>query len=169
MASAGIGSAPHMFGEMFQRMAGVQLAARAVSRQSDPRRHQRPRRFLHRPDAVGAESSAPASCARSASRRRRDLPALPDVAPVADVVKGYEASGWLGIGAPKGTPADAIARLANKAVNDTTGGSLPSRRTSTASATPWRREPAPTFGQLDEERRREMGQVIQSANIKLEQ
>ena len=92
---------------------------------------------------------------------------LPDVAPVADVVKGYEASGWLGIGAPKGTPADVIARL-NKAVNDTTAdpavkahlnslGDIVAPRTSA------------DFGLLMKNDVEKWAKVIQSANIKLEQ
>jgi tripartite-type tricarboxylate transporter receptor subunit TctC len=35
---------------------------------------------------------------------------------MAEFVSGYEASGWLGIGAPKGTPADIVMTL-NKAVD----------------------------------------------------
>src|SRR4051812_42274123 len=37
------------------------------------------------------------------------LDALPDVPTMADFVPGYEASGFAGIGAPRGTPADIIA------------------------------------------------------------
>jgi tripartite-type tricarboxylate transporter receptor subunit TctC len=36
---------------------------------------------------------------------------LPDVPSIGEVVKGYDASGWFGICAPKGTPADVIAKL----------------------------------------------------------
>jgi len=36
---------------------------------------------------------------------------LPDVPVVADFVPGFEASAWFGIGAPRGTPDDAVARL----------------------------------------------------------
>jgi len=43
--------------------------------------------------------------------------ALPDVPVVADTVRGYEASAWFGIGAPKGTPANIVERI-NKSVND---------------------------------------------------
>jgi tripartite-type tricarboxylate transporter receptor subunit TctC len=43
-------------------------------------------------------------------------PALPDVPTVAESVPGYEASAWFGMGAPKGTPPEVIARL-NKEVN----------------------------------------------------
>jgi tripartite-type tricarboxylate transporter receptor subunit TctC len=43
-------------------------------------------------------------------------PALPDIPAIAEIVPGYEASAWFGVGAPKGTPAYAIARL-NKEIN----------------------------------------------------
>jgi len=36
---------------------------------------------------------------------------LPDVPTVADFLPGYEASAWYGVGAPKNTPAEIIARL----------------------------------------------------------
>jgi tripartite-type tricarboxylate transporter receptor subunit TctC len=42
--------------------------------------------------------------------------ALPDVPTVGDTVPGYEASAWFGIGAPKGTPPEVVAKI-NKAVN----------------------------------------------------
>ena len=41
---------------------------------------------------------------------------LPDVPTVGDFVPGYEASGWYGIGAPKGTPAEIIDKL-NQEIN----------------------------------------------------
>jgi len=39
------------------------------------------------------------------------IPTLPDVAPIADTVPGYEAMFWQGLFAPAGTPAPIIARL----------------------------------------------------------
>jgi tripartite-type tricarboxylate transporter receptor subunit TctC len=44
------------------------------------------------------------------------LDVLPDLPTVKDFVPGYEASGFAGIGAPRGTPADIIALL-NKELN----------------------------------------------------
>jgi len=44
------------------------------------------------------------------------LRVLPDVPPIADVVSGFAVTGWLGIGAPKGTPAEIVERL-NREVN----------------------------------------------------
>jgi tripartite-type tricarboxylate transporter receptor subunit TctC len=44
------------------------------------------------------------------------LRVLPDVPPISDAVPGFAVSGWLGIGAPKGTPAEIVERL-NREVN----------------------------------------------------
>ena len=37
--------------------------------------------------------------------------ALPDVPTIAEFVRGYEASGWFGLGAPKNTSADIVQNL----------------------------------------------------------
>jgi len=42
------------------------------------------------------------------------LEALPNLPTVADFVSGYEATSWYGIGAPKDTPIEIIARLTNE-------------------------------------------------------
>ena len=44
-------------------------------------------------------------------------PALPDVPPIADVVPSYDATGWFGLGAPRGTPQSIIERL-NTVINE---------------------------------------------------
>ena len=44
------------------------------------------------------------------------LPVLPDVPSIGDVVPGFAVTGWLGVGAPKGTPAEIVERL-NREVN----------------------------------------------------
>ena len=39
---------------------------------------------------------------------------LPDIPTVGDVVPGYEASTWFGVGVPKNTPAEIVDRLSNE-------------------------------------------------------
>ena len=117
MASTGVGSSPHVTGELFKQMAGLQLdvvhyagggpALKALiageaqmmfepmSASIGPVRDGKLR-------AIGVTTSE-----RSA--------ALPDVPTVAEAVHGYEASAVTGIGVPKGTPAEIIEAL-NKAV-----------------------------------------------------
>ena len=41
---------------------------------------------------------------------------LPDIPVMGEFVSGYEASGWLGIGAPRSTPTEIIEKL-NKKIN----------------------------------------------------
>jgi tripartite-type tricarboxylate transporter receptor subunit TctC len=41
---------------------------------------------------------------------------LPDIPPIGDFVPGFAVTGWLGIGAPKGTPAEIVERL-NREIN----------------------------------------------------
>jgi len=45
---------------------------------------------------------------------------LPDIAPLADCLPGYDVSGWFDIGAPKNTPAEIVERL-NKDINSGLG------------------------------------------------
>ena len=44
------------------------------------------------------------------------LRVLPDIPLIGDVVPGYAVTGWLGIGVPKGTPAEIVERL-NREIN----------------------------------------------------
>jgi len=53
----------------------------------------------------------PANCAHSRWRRRRARKALPEVPTVSEFVPGYEASNWVGLGAPKDTPAEIINKI----------------------------------------------------------
>jgi tripartite-type tricarboxylate transporter receptor subunit TctC len=113
MASAGIGSAPHMAGELFNVMAGVNLV-------HVPYRGQGPALT----DLLGGQvqilfATTPGTTDYIRTGRLRGLAVttaaraegLPDLPPVADFVPGYDASQWYGVGAPKGTPAAIVARL----------------------------------------------------------
>ena len=69
-------------------------------------------------DAVGSavphiQSGALRALGVTAAARLR---VLPDVPPIGDVVPGYAVTGWLGLGAPKGTPSEIVERL-NREVN----------------------------------------------------
>ena len=69
-------------------------------------------------DAVGSslpqiQSGALRALGVTAPARQR---VLPDIPPIGDFVPGFAVTGWLGIGAPKGTPAEIVERL-NREVN----------------------------------------------------
>ena len=118
MASAGTGSTPHVAGELFKMMAGVDLRARAVSRRGggDDRSHQRagPGHVRAGGRAAGAPARRPA--ARIGGDHHDALGGAARRPTVGEFVPGYEASSWYGIGVPKGTPAEVVDTL-NKAVN----------------------------------------------------
>jgi tripartite-type tricarboxylate transporter receptor subunit TctC len=117
-ASGGNGTPPHVSGELFKMMTGVNLV-------HVPYRGGAPALT----DLLGGQVqvmfvaiSASIEYVRAGNLRslavttasRSD--ALPNIPTVGDFIPGYEASTWGGIGAPKGTPAEIIDKL-NKEIN----------------------------------------------------
>jgi len=118
MASAGVGSVPHVAGELFKFMTGlnlitvgyrgggpalVDLLAGQVQMMFEPTLSTLPHIRAGKLRALAVTSAK-----RSA--------ALPDVPTVGEFVAGYEATAWFGLGAPKGTPAEILDKL-NREVN----------------------------------------------------
>ncbi len=116
VATAGVGTAPHLAGELFKMMTGLNLV-------------QVPYRSNYMPDLLGGQvptafvAVAPAiGYLRSGKLRglgvtsAARMSALPDIPPIGDFVPGYEGSGWLGVGAPRNTPEAIIDKL-NKEIN----------------------------------------------------
>jgi tripartite-type tricarboxylate transporter receptor subunit TctC len=118
MASGGMGSVGHLSGELFKMMTGVDMV-------HVPYRGQAPgltdllagqvQVYFNSPpasiDYIKAGSLQP--LAVTTATRSETLPNLPTVD---EFVPGYEASQWFGIGAPKNTPAEIVAKL-NAEVN----------------------------------------------------
>jgi tripartite-type tricarboxylate transporter receptor subunit TctC len=113
MGSAGIGSAGHLAGELFNMMAGVSLV-------HVPYRGNGPALAA----LVGGEvevvfPTPPSSIEFIRAGKLRGLAttgaqraeALPDMPTVGESVPGYEVSAWYGVGAPKGTPAAIVDKL----------------------------------------------------------
>jgi tripartite-type tricarboxylate transporter receptor subunit TctC len=94
------------------------------------------------------------------------LKVLPDIPAMAEFVPGYEGSGWLGVGAPRGTPAAVIDQL-NKQIN-----AVIADPTMTARLVDLGTEPdlmTPTqFGKLIADATDKWAKVIKFANIKAE-
>jgi tripartite-type tricarboxylate transporter receptor subunit TctC len=97
---------------------------------------------------------------------RARLDVLPDVPPVADFVPGYEASGFAGIGAPKGTPAGII-ELLNKELNAGLANPRIRNRIVELGGTPLGGTPA-EFGAILAEATDKWAKVIKAAGIKAE-
>jgi tripartite-type tricarboxylate transporter receptor subunit TctC len=115
MASSGNGSVLHVAGALFEMMAGVDLlhVPYRNSMFPDLLSGQVQVVFSPVPAAIGYIQSGKLRALAVSTARRLDV--MPDVPTVAEFVPGYEASGWLGVGAPQGTPAEIIDTL-NKAV-----------------------------------------------------
>jgi tripartite-type tricarboxylate transporter receptor subunit TctC len=118
MASSGNGTSVHLSGELFMAMTGVKMT-------HVPYRGAGPAltdliagtvdvMFDNLPSSVEFIKSGKLRALAVTTEVRNE--ALPDVPVVADNVKGYEASAWFGMGAPKGTPANIIEKI-NKTVN----------------------------------------------------
>jgi tripartite-type tricarboxylate transporter receptor subunit TctC len=116
MASAGNGTPPHVFGELFKMMAGVDLV-------------HVPYRSNYMPDLLGGQvqvsfSSVPASIELIRTGKLRALavtpskrlPTLPNTPAMAEFVSGYDASSWYGISAPRSTPVETV-NVLNKEIN----------------------------------------------------
>jgi tripartite-type tricarboxylate transporter receptor subunit TctC len=117
MASSGNGSVLHVAGALFQMMAGVDLT-HVPYRNSlfpDLLSGQVQVTFSPVPAVIGYVRAGKLRALAVTTAQRLDV--LPDVPTVAEFVPGYEATGWLGLGAPKGTSAGVIDTL-NTAVAD---------------------------------------------------
>jgi tripartite-type tricarboxylate transporter receptor subunit TctC len=92
--------------------------------------------------------------------------ALPDVPALAESVPGYEATGWYGIGAPHGTPAEIVEKL-NHATNAGLADAQMKTRFADLDIGVVTGSPA-DFGNFIAAETDKWGKVIHEANIKLE-
>ncbi|MFZ0724123.1 MAG: tripartite tricarboxylate transporter substrate-binding protein, partial [Xanthobacteraceae bacterium] len=92
--------------------------------------------------------------------------ALPDVPPIADTVPGYDASGWFGLGAPKGTPAPVIDTL-SQAVAAALADPAMQAKLANLGAEPMPMSPD-EFGKLVAGDTEKWGKVIRAADIKMD-
>ncbi|HTV36689.1 MAG TPA: tripartite tricarboxylate transporter substrate binding protein [Xanthobacteraceae bacterium] len=116
VASAGIGSAPHMYWELFRSKTGVNMV-HVPYRGGGPAVADL---LGHHVDAYFGTSAAVIGYVRAGKLRAlgvttaKRLPALPDVPAIAETVPGYEATIYVGIAAPSGTPAEIVETLSRQ-------------------------------------------------------
>ena len=116
MASAGRGTGTHVAGELFKMMTGVDLVhvpyRGGGPALTDMSAGQVQVYFSNlAPSIAYIRTGRLRALAISTAMRSQ---ALPDLPVLADVVPGYEASAWLGLGAPRDTPAAIIGTLNNE-------------------------------------------------------
>ena len=117
-ASAGIGTASHLAGQLFNKMTGLNM-------QHVPYRGDGPAMadliagqvqvgFATMTASIGHIRAGQLRPLAVTTVKRSD--ALPGIPTVSEFVPGYEASSWFGIAAPKGTPAEIVDKL-NEEIN----------------------------------------------------
>jgi tripartite-type tricarboxylate transporter receptor subunit TctC len=118
MASAGIGGPQHVAGELFKVMAGVDMThvpyRGTTPAVTDLLAGQVQVMFDVTPTAIPQITTGKLRALAVTTAER--LAALPDLPTIGEFLKGYEASAWIGVGAPKGTPIEIIATL-NREIN----------------------------------------------------
>jgi tripartite-type tricarboxylate transporter receptor subunit TctC len=166
MGSPGVGTAPHVAGELFKMMAGVDMVPvhyrGAGPGLVDLIAGQVQVSFASMPSSVGYISAGKLRALAVTTATRLEV--LPDVPTVGEFVPGYEASGWYGIGAPKGTPVEIIEML-NKEINAGLADPKMKSRLADLGGTPLVVSPA-DFGKLIADETEKWGNVIRALNIK---
>jgi tripartite-type tricarboxylate transporter receptor subunit TctC len=168
MASAGNGTSPHVAGELFKLMTGVELL-HVPYRGSPPALT----------DMLGGRIQVmfdlmPSSLALIRAGKLRPLavttaarsPALPDIPTVSELLPGFEASTWQGLGAPRSTPMEVIDRL-NREINAGLADPRLQARIAETGAAPFAGSAA-DFARFMAEETAKWGKVVKFAGIKPE-
>ncbi|PHY08103.1 MAG: MFS transporter [Alcaligenaceae bacterium] len=168
MASSGSGTSTHLSGELFKSMTGCNM--------------------LHVPykgsgpaliDLTAGQvqvffDNLPSSVPYIKGGRIRALavtsegvePSAPDLPTVGATVKGYEATAWFGVGMPKNTPAEVIAKM-NAEVNKALADPAIRKRLAELGGVPIAGTPA-AFGKVIAAETEKWAKVVQASGAKVE-
>jgi tripartite-type tricarboxylate transporter receptor subunit TctC len=167
MASGGSGSASHVGGELFKMMTGIDMlhvpyrgGAPALT---DLMGGQVQVMFSPLPESIATIKAGKVRALAVTTATRSQ--ALPEVPTVAESVPGFEAGTWQGIGAPKDTPAEIVARL-NKEINAAVADPKIKARLAELGSVPNPMSPA-EFEKLIVAETEKWGKVIRDAHITL--
>jgi tripartite-type tricarboxylate transporter receptor subunit TctC len=166
MSSSGSGNLSHLAGELFQMMTGAKMVH--VPYRGMPAALT----ALMTGEVHVAFDALPSSLVHVKEGKLRSLAvttpvrqkALPDVPTIAESVPGYEVTGWLGVGAPKGTPAEIIGRL-SKEVDAVLGDPQIAARLASIGSEPRPGSPA-DFGKFIAAETEKWGKVVKFAGLK---
>ncbi len=166
MASAGNGSTPHLAGELFKIMAGVNLIhvpyRGGGTALPDLLAGQVQVYFANMASSIEHIRAGKLRALAVTTAARSE--ALPEVPTVSEFVPGYEASGWFGIAAPKSTSSEIVDKL-NKQINEGLADPKMKARLADLGGVPMPMTPA-EFGKFIVDETEKWGKVIRTANIK---
>ena len=168
-ASSGPGTPYHLAGELLKHLAGVRIVHVPYKGSAGARTDLLGGQVDLMFDAIPtmAEQARAGKVRALAVSGRARSPILPDVPTVAEAgVPGYEATIWLGVMAPRGTPAPVVARLSAEIARIT--GDAEVRRGWVAQGTQAMSMIVEQFGRFLEEDIAKWAQLVKSANIKAE-
>ena len=168
MASSGNGTSIHLSGELFKAMTSVQMqhvpyrgSAPAVT---DLLSGQVQVMFDNMPSSISHIKSGGLRALAVTTATR--APELPDVPTIGETIKGYEASAWFGVGAPKGTPPEVISKL-NKEINEILAEPAMQARIAELGGVPIVATPA-EFGKVVADETEKWEKVVKFAGAKIE-
>ena len=167
--SGGVGTSPHMSGELLKSMTGIDIVhvpyrgtAPALVDLLGGQVHSV---FDNLPGPIGHVKSGKLRALGVADTKR--VSQLPDVPAIAETVPGYEANVVYGIAMPKGTPPEVVAKF-NAAVNTVLKNPKLQARIDDLGAAPMPMSPA-EFGKLIQSQTDKWAKVIKTAGIKPQQ
>jgi tripartite-type tricarboxylate transporter receptor subunit TctC len=168
MSSSGTGNLSHLAGELFKMMTGTEMvhvpyrgmpAANTAIIAGDAHVM-----FNALPSALPHVKEGVVRAIGVTTKARNKL--LPEVPSIAESVPDYNVTGWLGIGAPKDTPPEIIARL-NSEMNAVLRDPEVLTRLAHAGSEPFSGSPA-DFGKFLAAETEKWGKVVRHANLKVE-
>jgi tripartite-type tricarboxylate transporter receptor subunit TctC len=168
MASPGAGTSPHMSGELFKMLAGIEM-------QHIPYRGAGPAypdlmtgkvdvMFDNLPGAVEFVKTGKLRALAVTSAQRSFV--FPDLPTIGETIPGFDVSLYYGVAAPKGTPPEVIAVL-NKALNAALADPKMKARIAEFGGTPLSLAPA-EFGKLVADETEKWAKVVKTVGLSIE-
>jgi tripartite-type tricarboxylate transporter receptor subunit TctC len=166
MASAGIGSANQIFGELFKSMTGIDMVHVPYRGDLFPDLIAGQVQVYFGPMASSIGFIRAGKVRALAVTTAARWEGTPDIPAIGESVPGYEASAWYGIGAPQKTPPEVIDKL-NSQINAALVDPKIKARLADVGGTVLPGSPT-DFGKLIAEETEKWGKVIRAAGIKAE-
>ncbi len=167
-ASGGVGTSPHMSGELLEVMAGIKLTHVSYRgtgpAMTDLQGGQIPVLFDNLPGSIQQIKAGRIRALGVTTKER--VESLPDVPTIGETVPGYEVLVWFGISGPKGMPPEIVAKL-NAAVKAVLAKPALQERFRDLGGEVMPMSPA-EFGKLTADETAKWAKVVKSAGLKVE-